>query len=148
VLRYGITKTIDVPLEYAYEWLTDFRDDDTKIIGGTYPRHILRRSKDQFVWIQHYDRDGKEKEAVRIVTLKPPNAWHNEAISDEKESVFDYRLTRAGKNRTRLTIRARVTYKTIRPEVKSEMEKNFSADWDKYVSALEKDHSSGKPASG
>ncbi len=146
MLRYGIAKTIDVPLEYAYSWLTDFRDDDTKIVGGAYPRHILRKSKSQFVWIQHYNRDGKEKEAVRIVTLNPPSSWHNESISDEKEGSFDYRLTRVGRRRTRLTIKARVTYKAMQPEVKPEMERALSADWEKYRTALEKDYSSGRSA--
>jgi hypothetical protein len=146
MLRYRISETINVPLRYAYEWLTDFRDDDTTIIGGPYPRHILRKRKDGFVWTQRYKREGVEKEGVRIITLKPPNGWHNEAINEEKESSFDYRLTPAGRNRTKLTISAKITYKTIEPEVKAQLERSLSADWQKYKAALEKDYSSGKAA--
>jgi hypothetical protein len=99
------------------------------------------------VWIQHYKRDGVEKEGVRLVTLKPPNSWHNEAINDEKEMVFDYRLTPVGKSKTKLTITIKATYKTIEPEVRSELERSLSADWDKYKGALEEAHSSGNAAS-
>ncbi|MGA2199268.1 MAG: hypothetical protein ABSG45_04960, partial [Nitrososphaerales archaeon] len=131
---------------YAYEWLTDFRDDDPVMTGGPYPRHILRKRKGSFVWTQRYKRDGVEKDGVRIITLKPPSAWHNEAINEEKESSIDYRLTPAGKNRTKLTISAKVTYKTIDPEVKSQLERNLSTEWDKFKTALEKDYSSGRAA--
>lgn len=143
MLRYGITKTLDVPLDYAYAWLTDYRNEDPRIIGDPYPRHILRRSKQSFVWTQRYERDGEVRESVRIVTLKPPNAWHNEAISDEKESTLDYRLTPLGKRRTKITIKAVVSFKTIK-QTKAELEEHLGGIWDKYGAALETDYRSGK----
>lgn len=145
MLRYAITKTFDAPIAYAYAWLTDFRTEDPKIINDPYPRHILRRSKDSFVWIQHYNRDGKEKEGVRIVTLQPPNAWHNEAIIDEKETALDYRLTALGKQRTKITIRVKVSFKTIE-ETEADLARNLNGIWDKYIAALERDFRSGKDA--
>ncbi len=145
MLRYGITKTLDAPVAYAYAWLTDFRSEDPLILGDPHPRHILRRSKDNFVWIQHYDRDGTAKEGVRLVTLKPPNEWHNEAITDEKESILDYRLTTAGKEKTKLSIRVKVSFKTVE-ESKADLERNLSTIWDKYGAALESDFRSGKKA--
>ena len=144
MLRYGISLTLDAPLKYAYEWCTDFRNEDPFIPGGAYPRHILRRRKDGFVWIQHYKRDGIEKEGVRIVTLRPPNAWHYESIGEEKESIIDYRLSPLGKKRTKLNISVGATYKTIEPEDRPLLEKNMSAEWEKYKAALEADYSSGK----
>jgi hypothetical protein len=146
MLRYGITKVLEVPIGYAYAWCTDFRDDDAKIVGVPFPRHILRKRRGEYVWIQRYIRGGKEKEGVRFITLEPPNAWHNEAIGDEKESSIDYRLTPMGKKRTRLTITVRATYKTMEPEAKSGLEDILSRDWDKYGAALEKDYASGKAA--
>ncbi len=143
MLRYGVTKSLDAPLGYAFAWLTDYRNEDPRIIGDPYPRHILRRSKRSFVWIQPYERNGEKREAVRIVTLLPPNAWHNEAISDEKESTLDYRLTRLGERRTKITIKASVSFKTIE-ETKADLEKHLSAIWDKYIAALEADYRSGK----
>ena len=146
MLRYGISKTLDVPIQYAYLWLTDFRTDDLMMVGSPLPRHILRKGKGEFVWIHHYRKDGLEREGVRLVTLKPPNAWHNEAINDEKDMIFDYRLTRVGKSRTKITITVKATYRTIEPEVRSELEKHLGADWDKYKAALESAYSSGKAA--
>jgi len=141
---YKISKVCRVPLDYAFAWLTDFRDDDAKMIGGK-PRKILRRTKRNFVWIQPYTRDGVDKIGVRIVTLRPPDSWHNDVINEEKESKFDYHLTPVGKS-TKLTITAKIRYKTIKPEKMRELARNLSAEWDKYKAALEKDYSSGKPA--
>jgi hypothetical protein len=141
---YRISKVVKVPLDYAFAWLTDFRDDDPKIIGGT-PRRMLRKSKREFVWVQPYKRDGVQKFGVRIVKLKPPDSWRNDAINEEKESVYSYRLTPVGRS-TRLTIEAKIRYKTIKPESMRELAHNLSADWEKYKASLEKDYSSGKPA--
>lgn len=141
-----MTKDFDVPLKYAYEWCTDFREDDPSILGSPYPRHIVSRRGNVFVWIHHYLGDGKEKEAVRIVTLRPPDAWHNEALNDEKESSFDYKVKALGNKKSRLTITAKIRYKTIDPEDKDTLIRNLSADWDKYKAALEKDYASGKAA--
>jgi hypothetical protein len=146
MLRYGISKVIGAPVGYTYAWLTDFRNEDPLTIGAQFPRNILRKRKDEFVWIQHYKRDGVEKEGVRLVTLKPPNSWHNEAINEEKEMVFDYRLTAVGKNKTKLTLTVKATYWTIEPESRSELERVLNMDWDKYVAALEAAYLSGKAA--
>ena len=143
MLRYGITMTLEVPVDYAYAWLTDFRSEDPRIIGDPYPRHIIRKNKGSFLWIQHYERDGQEREGVRLVTLKPPNAWHNEALTDEKESILDYRLTRLGRDSTKLTIKVRVSFKA-RPEARADLERNLTRIWEKYKEALEKDFRSGK----
>lgn len=146
MLSYSISVVIEAPLKYAFQWCTDFREDDPTIAGRQFGRHIIKRQGREFVWIQHYVRDGKESEGVRIVELHPPDAWENDAINEEKESFFTYKMSPLGKKRTRLTIRARVAYRTVEPEDVSALKEVLSADWAKYKAALEKDYASGRSA--
>lgn len=146
MLRYGIALTFDAPLRYVYEWCTDFRDDDPLLTGGPYSREIVRRSKDRIVWTQRLRRRGVEMVGVRVVTLEPPGTWHNEASDVGKESIFDYRLTPVGRNRTRLRITARTTYKKTNPEERSALESSLAETWAKYKELLEQDYKAGKGA--
>jgi hypothetical protein len=103
----------------------------------------VRRTRDRFVWTQRFKRDGVEKVGVRVVTLDPPKAWHNEASDSGKEATFDYRLFRVGVDRTRLRITARVTYKNMQPEDKAALERSLAASWARYRDALERDYTAG-----
>jgi hypothetical protein len=141
--KYGIDVTFDAPLRYVYEWCTDFRDDDPLISGGEYPREIVRRSKDRFVWTQRFRSEDVERVGVRVVTLEPPRAWHNEVSEPGREGTFDYRLTRLGSDKTRLRITASVTYKSMQTEDKQALERSLAASWAKYREALQKDYEAG-----
>lgn len=78
--------------------------------------------------------------AARIVTLKPPNAWHLDWIGDEFQETGDYRLQRVGVRRTRLLATFKVTYKNRRTPSKSAFLKNINEVWNKYLTALENDY--------
>src|SRR5579862_5321923 len=75
-ISYRISKILGAPRDYAYQWCTDFRDDDPKLIDASYTRHVVEKTKKRAIWIQHYSRDGVAKEGVRIVTFSPPDSWH------------------------------------------------------------------------
>jgi len=51
-----------------------------------------------------------------------------------------------GKGRTRLRISVKISYRTIEPESMPELARKLSGEWDKFKTALEKDHSSGRAA--
>jgi hypothetical protein len=140
-MTYGITTVLEAPLGYAYEWCTDFRDDDPQIVGASFTRHILKKTKEEVVWIQHYKRDLEEREGVRTVKLDPPDAWHLESLNDGVSRIGEYRLTKLGDERTKLKIVIKSRYRGAEPEPKAKLQAAPQEDWKKYKAALETDYS-------
>lgn len=137
-----VSKVINAPLRYAYEWCTDFREDDSKLTGSSSKRKIVEKTKKRSVYIMIYEgADGKEKVAVSYVTLKPPNAWSLEQFGEEDYETGEYRLKSLGKNKTRIDMVFKETWKDIAkiPTIKEQTDGSDRA-WDKFVSALEKDY--------
>jgi hypothetical protein len=42
-----VSKTINAPLRYVYEWCTDFREDDPQITGSKSQRKVLEKTRKQ-----------------------------------------------------------------------------------------------------
>ena len=140
VETYHISKTFNAPLGFVYRWCTDFREDDPKMVGAKYRRKITERSNRLVAWRIVGRRGQKGYEGVRVVWLKPPNAWHLDTCGDRSEQG-DYRLTRLGKTKTRLDMRFTVAYadrSSVAP--KKSWEQDLSKNWDSYGSYLERDY--------
>ena len=140
VRTYKVSKTFEVPLTFAYDWCTDFREDDPKMVGSRNMRHILERAENRVVWVVNRGKTGKAMDSIRVVWLSPPDSWHLETCGDETE-VGDYKLTSLGKNRTRLDMTFRATYYDRESiEDKAEWEADTKQHWDRYGEYLEKDY--------
>ena len=87
-----------------------------------------------------YTSHGQIMTAARIVTLKPPNAWHLDFISDESEETGDYQLRSLGACKTRLHATFKINYKDRRTHSKLAFLNHINEMWDKYVAALERDY--------
>ena len=110
-----VSKTINAPLRYVYEWCTDFREDDPQITGSKSQRKILEKTKKRVVYAQIYTGlDGAQKVTVDIVTLSPPSSWHLDYFGEEDDETGEYRLRALGKDRTRLDMVFREKWKKIR----------------------------------
>jgi hypothetical protein len=138
--NYRVSKVFDAPLDFVYNWCTDFREDDNKITGSSSRRHIVDKTKRRFVWIAHYKTAGKPFEAVRIVKLRPPNAWYLDGVGDDEAEVGKYQLTPVGPNRTRLVMTFTIDYRSATPESKRQWEGETSDEWDKFKAALEREY--------
>ena len=139
-----VSKTINAPLRYVYNWCTDFREDDPQITGSKSQRKILEKTKKRVIYAQVYEgADGKDKMAVDIITLKPPSSWHLDYFGEEDDETGEYRLKSLGKNKTRLDMVFREKWKNIAkvPSIEEQM-RDTNEVWDKYVAALEKDYNS------
>lgn len=143
---YRVSKTFNAPFHFVYDWCTDFREDDNELAGKTWKRHIIEKTKERAVYISHWQEEGKQFEGVRVVTLKPPSAWHLDGVDEDEDEVGDYRLTPLGKNKTKLEMIFEVTFKRGEPESKESWEADASETWDRFKSALEKDYASGRSA--
>lgn len=135
-----VSKIINAPIRFVYDWCTDFRESDTKITGSKAKRRILMKTEHRAIYLSSYRSEGKPKSAVNVVTLYPPKEWHLDFIGDEDDEVADYVLTKLGPNRTRLDMTFEEHYKTRRPPTKAEDLKHTILVWDKYVAALEKEY--------
>ncbi len=143
---YHLSKIIEAPMPFVYEWCTDFREDDGKLTGSTRERKILEKTKTRVISSQSYMENGKESGQVSIITLKAPNAWHLDTAGNTREQeTGDYKLTRLGKSRTRLDMVFEVRYcGGARIPSKKWWEDDSNKFWDKLIVALISDYSKSK----
>ncbi|MDG6925101.1 MAG: hypothetical protein JRN09_00965 [Nitrososphaerota archaeon] len=139
-----VSKVINAPLRYTYQWCTDFREDDSKLTGSSSQRRIVEKTRKRVIYVTIYDgADDKQKVAVSYVTLKPPDAWSLEQFGEEDYEKGEYRLKSLGKDRTRLDMVFKETWKDIAkiPTIKEQTD-GTSRFWDQLIAALEKDYKS------
>ena len=135
-----VSKTIKAPIQFVYNWCTDYRESDTAITGSKSKRKILLKTEHRVIYVSTYKTDGKPRSAVDVVTLNPPRTWHLDFIGDDDDEVGDYVLTKLGPQRTRLDMTFTEHYKTRNAPTKSQDLRLVHGVWDKYVAALEKDY--------
>jgi hypothetical protein len=131
---------INAPLSFVYDWCTDYRESDPRIIGSKAKRKILLKTSRYVVYTSAYRSGGKPKAAVNMVTLCPRKCWHLDFIGDEDDETGDYRLTRLGPRKTRLDMNFTEHYKTREAPTRAEDLRHTHEVWNKYVSALESDY--------
>jgi hypothetical protein len=112
--------------------------------GSRLKRKILMKTKHRVIWVASYRSRGKIRNAVDVVTLHPPKAWHVDFIGDEDDTTGDYVLTSFGARKTRLDMRFKARYKVRNVPSETEDVKELHEVWDKYVAALEKDYRRGR----
>jgi len=137
-----VSKTINAPMKYVFNWCTDFREDDPQITGSKNRRVILEKTKKRAVYASIYTgNDGNQKIGVNYVTLEPPKSWHLEFFGEEDIEVGDYKLVPAGKNKTKLNMVFKERWKIKEPTIEEQVN-DTNRVWDKYVEALEREYKS------
>ena len=63
---YNVSKTFDAPLEFVFDWCTDFREDDGKMVGSKAKHRFLERTDERVVWVTNYEEGGKMMEGFRV----------------------------------------------------------------------------------
>jgi hypothetical protein len=139
---YRVTKTINAPLRFVYDWCTDYRDDDNQITGSKAQFKILQKTNRRVIYLRTYERDGRTMIGVKMVTLRPPKAWHLDQVGEDEDAIGIYKLTRVGSERTRLDMVFTEKYRISDAPSKEEDRKVTDQMWDRYVAALEKDYTS------
>jgi hypothetical protein len=144
-----VKKTVGAPIEYVYEWCTDFRGDDGKF-SSSKPRHrVIHVRPDRVVRIiERVNPTGTPTVVVELVRLTPPDAWHKDQIGETDLDAVDYKLARLGPGRTRLTISLTERWMTQEHPTRSQWVRKANKYWDSLVAALEEDYRKGIPARG
>jgi hypothetical protein len=140
---YRVSKTFDAPLEFVYAWCTDYRKDDPKMFSSKLRRVFHEKTKKRAIWTIAGEGLPSGIDPVRVVWLRPPDAWHLETCGDET-LVGDYKLTALSSRRTRLDMAFTQTYGT-RKEVRSREDfqraRRATLDhWNHYAKFLERDY--------
>ena len=140
---------INVPLRYAYDWCTDYRSDDGKLSRSKPRFQVLRLSGDRVVRVRYSPRTAKSlRVAVELVRLRPPDAWHLDQIDEADFNTVDYKLTRLGPKKTRLTLDLVERWMIPNFPPKADWVHGTNLYWDSLVVALEERYLRGLPARG
>lgn len=142
MVTYRHSRIFNAPIQFVYDWCTDYSPLDSKITGSKFERIILEKTKERVVYAGYKTgRDGKPKLAVRVVTLHPKTySWHLDYFAEEDLEVGDYKLKRVGKDKTRFDMVLKNKWKHGRSPSKEEFEAGTKKTWDKFASALERDY--------
>lgn len=141
---FEVKSTFRAPLEFVYEWLTDFSSRDPALLGDDYERRILVRSRrrkvfedlsstpDGWVWLRNE------------VTCQPPDSWHLTGIGNRLCAEADYKLTPAGSEASSLRMRWRLRSGLVRTPIppREVIEPAMSRVWSAYAELLERDYRS------
>jgi hypothetical protein len=139
---YRVTKIVNAPLRFVYDWCTDYREDDNQITGSKAQFKILQKTNRRVIYLRTSERDGRTMIGVKMVTLRPPKAWDLDQVGEDEDAIGIYKLTRMGSERTRLDMVFTEKYRISDAPSKEEDRKITNQMWDKYVAALEKDYTS------
>ncbi|HUK51016.1 MAG TPA: hypothetical protein VLV18_08255 [Terriglobales bacterium] len=139
---YHVTKTINAPLNFVYDWCTDYREDDNQIAGSQAKFKILQKTKQRVIYLRTCRLNQKTMAAVKIVTLRPPKAWLLDQVGEDEDACGTYRLTELSRTKTRLNVKITEKYKIIGTPSKEEDKRATDQMWSRYVAALEKEYAS------
>jgi len=132
-----------VPVERAYAWLTDFRDDDVERAkaGLVHARRVVERSKTRVVYDGAIRAMGRIVPSRTEVDLAPPDRWESRVIEGPRTgSSNSYRLLPSpGGCTLRITYRVvsrdpltRIALRVARPLVRREFERM----WDGFSASM------------
>ena len=141
-----LTKTVNAPLKFVFNWCTDYQESDPTITGSKRRRVILDRSKKRDVFAALLDEaDGKTHVSVYDVKLRPPDSWHYDILDPDIIGTGEYKLKRLSSSTTQLRIVFKNRYKNLAKKESSEAYiSRLNGLWDKYIATLEKDYSVGR----
>jgi hypothetical protein len=140
---FHIRAEIRAPLEFAYQWCTDFQSDDADREGDQYARRVVSRSPRRVVFEDLMDDEaGGWRWNRHEVTLRPPNRWTSVSAGSHRTLHLDYRLSRLGPERTRLdlTWSRRTTGLGPARVARGPYENATIQGWKHFAAALEKDY--------
>ncbi len=144
-----LSKVIDAPLRYVYDWCTDFRPDDAKLARSEQKHRVVKTGPERLVRIKVARRGGRNPVMnVEVVRLSPPNAWHKDTIGEEDLDSMDYTLSPLGPERTRFSLVMVERWMVPKYPKKADWVRSSSKYWDELVQAIEERYRSGRPAKG
>jgi hypothetical protein len=147
-----VSRVINAPLRYVYDWCTDYRPDDWRVgrrRGARERYHVHKISPHRVVRVRIGPRGSPDPDiAVDVVRLDPPADWHTDQIDETDRMALDYHLVRVGPRTTRLELFVTERWVTREYPTRAELRRRVSATWERLATSLEERYRSGAPARG
>lgn len=140
-IRYD--RRLPVPRDQAYEWLTDYEEDDPDRAGAIIEeRRVVEETEDRVVLDGRISTLGRRMEGRAEVELSPPDAWtaHLYDTKDRKGGRYEYRLEPEDGG-SRLVVAYHVRAPRLRDRLvltlaKPWIRREIDAMWDGFVEAM------------
>jgi hypothetical protein len=146
-----LSKRVNAPQKYVYDWCTDYRADDWRL-STRRPRlryWVVRPSSRRVIRVRVADIGRSDPAvAVDLVRLNPSRSWHTDQVDEDDRMSMDYRVTRLGPKVTRLDLLCTEHWIAPKHPTRAELARTVSATWDRLVGQVEKRYRSGLPAKG
>ncbi len=133
---FRLSKVVNVPLRYVYEWCTDFSSEHYRLDGE--PRRMLEVTKNRVIFIEVYTLpDGAQRMGVDLMTLRPVSSWHMDYFGQDNDESAEYILNAVGRDKTRIDMSFRNRWKGEMSLSTEEKRKIENEAWDGYIRTLE-----------
>jgi hypothetical protein len=144
---YEIQRVLRAPLDYAFEWCTDYTEADRKLQGDPGSRQILRTTARSRVYEDLNETPHGWMWSRQTVTLHPPDRWTATAVGNYRTWNLVYTLREISAERTEFTMHGerRATPLGGRNPPKAVLEKELNVMWRNLGSALERDYRASRP---
>lgn len=144
---HRVTATFGAPLAFVFQWLTDFGPKDAALTGGGFRRRVVERTPGRIIFEDLSSTKTGWVWLRNIVTLRPPDRWHLEAIGNRVDARADYTLTSLTLSRTQLVMTYRTRSGSLGVPVppKAVLASLLREAWHAYRVALERDYKTARP---
>ncbi len=130
-----------VPLQFAFEWCTDYTPQDAALEGESYQRKVVERSKNRVIFEDLEEGESGWVWARDVVDLRPPRRWHMESVGSHRDVTADYVLTKLPDGRTQLElVWWRQPHGPGKKIPRAEREKETTRAWKRFAKAMEADY--------
>jgi hypothetical protein len=153
---YGTTTVrvsllIQAPSQYVYDWCTDYRSDDGRFSSARRRPsfRVIRISPRRVVRIRVARGSGRDPAlTVERIRLNPPRSWHQDQLDESDQQSVDYRVSSAGRGRTRFQLLSTERWLTPDFPTRDALRAQIARTWARFAAAIEADYLAGRPARG
>jgi hypothetical protein len=139
--EYVVRQRFHAPLEYVFDWCTDFSTEDPALEKEAYERRVLTREPRHVVYEDLYPSPEGWMWSRQEVTLRPPDRWHMESVGNRRKVIADYALRSVAPGVVELELRYRRRPSLLKftklPKLPTE--RGARAGWGNFARALERD---------
>ncbi len=136
-----MTAVFRVPLDFAFRWCTDYTPEDAALEGETYQRRVVERTPHRVVFEDLEEGESGWVWSRDVVTLRPPNRWHAEAVGSHRDMTADYVLSKLPEGRTQFELRWWRKPTALGKKIpRAQREKETTEAWKKFAKAMEKEY--------
>jgi hypothetical protein len=140
--EYHVNVSFRAPIDFVFAWCTDYTPMDAALEKEAYERKVIERTPRRVVFEDLEDSESGWDWSRAVVTLRPPNRWHMDAVGNNRDVVADYLLSSLPNGRTRLDLRWKRKPKVpdAKRRTRAEREASATRAWHRFATALEADY--------